>query len=292
MKQSTVIIALISIGVLFVLGTSTFFTVHQTEQALVLQFGDPIRTIDEPGLKMKIPFVQNVVYYDKRLLALDVPSEEVIALDQKRLVADMFLRYHIVKPLRFFQSVGTEEMAKTRLAALMVGSLRRILGQVPLGTMLSKKREDIMDQIQQEVNTAAQQFGLSVTDVRIKRADLPKANSEAIYARMNSEREREAKEFRAQGMEISEVIKARAEREQTVILAEAERDAQILRGEGDKKSVEVYGKSFGKDPDFFEFYRSMEANKAALGNDKTTFVLSPQSDFFKYFGTSKKGNRR
>lgn len=216
-----------------ILATSSLFIVNQAEQAIVLQFGDPKRVIQDPGLKVKLPFVQNVVYYDKRLLDFAPPSEEVIASDQKRLVIDAYARYRIVDPLRFYQSIGSEALAQTRLGATISGSLRRVIGNVTLAQILSDERSRIMEEIRLDVNKAAANFGLDVVDVRLRRADLPEENSQAIFARMQSEREREAREFRAQGAELAQRIRSRAERERTVIIAEAQRQAQILRGEGE-----------------------------------------------------------
>ena len=278
---------LIGVGVviaaILILASSSLFVVNQAEQAIVLQFGDPRRVIREPGLKVKIPFIQNTVFYDKRLLDFAPPSEEVIASDQKRLVIDAYARYRIVDPLRFYQTIGAEALAQTRLGATISGSLRRVIGNVTLAQVLSDERSRIMEEIRVDVNKAATNFGLDVIDVRLRRADLPEENSQAIFARMQSEREREAREFRAQGAELAQRIRSRAERERTVIIAEAQKQAQILRGEGEGDSVKIYADAFGKDPAFFSFYRSMQAYREALGGGDTTMVLSPDSDFFRYF---------
>lgn len=274
------------LGSIILLAFSSFFIVAQVEQALILQFGEPIRTIHNPGLNIKVPLIQNVIFYDNRLLDLDLDPEEVIASDQKRLVVDTFLRYKIVDPLRFYQSMGNENIARARLQTLAVASLRRILGSVPLSKVLSADRGHIMQQIQEEVQKAALPFGVDVIDVRIRHADLPKANSEAIYQRMESERKREAKEFRAQGEEFAKKIRALADKERTVILAEAEKQGQILKGEGEGQSILIQSAAFSKNPQFFDFYRSMEAYKNALRGDTTTYIISPTSDFFKFFDTS------
>lgn len=272
--------------VVIALGIVTFnalFTVHQTEQALVLQFGKIQRIIKEPGLKLKLPIIQNVIFYDRRVLDLDPPAEEVIAADQKRLVVDSFARYKIVDPKKFYQTVSTEAGLRVRLARVINASLRSVIGGVTLATVLSEERAEIMSNIQERVNEEAADFGIDVIDVRLRRTDLPAENSEAVYSRMKSEREREAKEFRAQGAEFGQRIRSRADRERTVIIAEAQRDAQILRGDGDALSVKIYADAFGKDPEFFAFYRSMEAYRKSLGDD-TTMVLSPDSDYFRFFG--------
>ena len=269
---------------LFVL-FNALFIVKQTEQALVLQFGDPIRVIKEPGLKIKIPLIQNAIFYDTRVLDYDAEVEEVILSDQKRLLVDAFIRYQIVDPLKFYQSVGNENGFKARVGGILSGSLRRVLGSDPLEVVLSVNRSELMEKIQGELDKESNNFGVKMIDVRIKRADLPKANSEAIFARMRAEREKEARQFRAEGSEESQIIKSKAEKERTVIIAEANKKSQTIRGEGDGESVKIYAKAFNKDKEFFAFYRSMEAYKKAFeeSEDEPTFILSPDSDFFKYF---------
>ena len=234
--------------------------------------------------RFKIPFVQNIVTLDKRILAFDAPAEEVIASDQKRLVVDSFLRFRITDPLKFYQSVGNETVARSRLAPILNSGVRKVLGQETFSTVLSGEREELMNQINEAVNAQANKLGITVVDVRIKRADLPEANSQAIFRRMQTEREREAKEFRAQGAEASQRIRSRADREKTVLLAEAERGAEILRGEGDAQAVKIFADAFGRDIEFYSFYRSMQAYREALGADQTSMVLSPDSEFFRYFG--------
>ncbi len=260
------------------------FTVHQAQQALVLQFGEPRRVVREPGLRFKIPFVQNVAFYDRRVLEFDVPSEEVIASDQKRLVVDSFARYRIVDPLRFFQAVGNEAVVRTRLAPIINAGVRRALGNVPLGHIVSGERVTLMATIRDIVNTDTEKFGIEIVDVRIKRTDLPEENSLAIYRRMQTERERKAKELRAEGEEEGQKITAAADRDKVVLIAEARKKAQILRGEGDGDAIRIFADAFGRDVQFFAFYRSMEAYREALGADDTTMVLSPDSEFFRFFG--------
>ena len=265
---------------------SALFIVKQTEQALVLQFGDPIRIIKEPGLKIKIPLIQNAVFYDTRVLDFDAEVEEVILSDQKRLLMDAFIRYQIVDPLKFYQSVSNENGFKARVGGILSGSLRRVLGSNPLEVVLSVNRSELMEKIQGELDNESSNFGVKMIDVRIKRADLPKANSEAIFARMRAEREKEARQFRAEGSEESQIIKSKAEKERTVIIAEANKKSQTIRGEGDGSAIKIYAKAFNKDKEFFKFYRSMEAYKKVFkeGDDDPTLILSPESDFFKYFG--------
>jgi modulator of FtsH protease HflC len=262
---------------------SSLFIVNQTEQALVLQFGKPQRVVETAGLWVKKPFIENVIYYDKRLLDFEPPPEEVIASDQKRLVVDTYTRYRIVNPLRFYQSVNSEAAVRARLSALVSGSLRRVIGNVTLSDILSAKRAQIMHQIRDEVRGEAKPFGIDVADVRIRRADLPSENSQAIYARMQSERQQQAAMYRGEGAEAAQEVRAKADRERTVILADAQRDGQKIRGQGDAEATQIYAKAFSQDKSFFAFYRSMQAYREALGSHSTSFVLSPEGGFFRYF---------
>ncbi|MBR1649304.1 MAG: protease modulator HflC [Alphaproteobacteria bacterium] len=266
------------------LGLSSVYIVNQAEQAIVLQFGRPVRLIQEPGLKIKIPMIQNVVFYDKRLLNLDPPAQEVVLNDKKRLDVDSFTRYKIVDPIKFYKTVRTEMQAQSKLAEIVNSSVRKILGRITLQELLSDKRTKIMNDISEAVKIDAEQIGVSVADVRIRRADLPLEVLQAINARMKTEREREAKEFRAQGSQEAQIIRASADKEKTLILADAEKKAQIIRGQGDEKAIEIWNKSAGQDVEFFNFYRSLEAYKKALGEGKSSMVLSPESDFFQFFG--------
>lgn len=279
----SILILLIAAGALVVLAYSTLFTVHQTEQALVLQFGDPKRVVSEPGLNWKLPFVQNVIYFDKRILDFDIPEAEVIASDQKRLVVDAFARYRITDPLKFRQTVVTLAGVDARLSTLLNGGLRQVLGKESFYAILSGERGTLMGSIRDRVNNEAAQFGIEVVDVRIRRTDLPEANSQAIYRRMQTEREREAREARAQGAEIAQRIRSRADREKTVLLAEARRDSEITRGKGDGERNRIFAEAVDKDPEFFAFYRSMRAYEEAFKPADTTMVLSPDSEFFRYF---------
>ena len=282
MTKGPVISGLVILALAF-LSYSALFTINQAEQALVLQFGDPKRVITEPGLKMKLPFIQEVARYDKRVLDYDAPAEEVIAEDQKRLVVDVFVRYRITDPLKFRQTVRRELLLRDRLKSMTSNAMRGVVGKVQMLDLLSDKRTGIMHDIRDVMNAEGGSFGIEVIDVRARRADLPEANSEAIYNRMKSEREREAKEFRAQGAEAAQRIRSLAERNRTVLLAEARKTGEILRGEGDSQSIKIYAEAFGKDVDFFSFYRSMEAYRKSLSGDGTTMVLSPDSEFFRYF---------
>ena len=265
----------------------SLFVVKEINQAIVLQFGDPKKVIVEPGLQVKIPFIQNVVFLDRRILNLDAPPEEVIASDQKRLIVDAYARFKIVDPLKFYISVGDERVARSRLSTIINSRIRSVLGKQSLATLLSEDRTKQMDIIQNDVNAEAQNFGIEIIDVRIKRADLPQANSEAIYKRMQTEREREAKEFRAKGAEMAVTITSTADKEVTVILANANKQSEIMKGEGDGQRNRIFAQAFGKDPEFFAFYRAMIAYEKALIGGDTSLILSPDSDFFKFFGNIK-----
>ena len=265
----------------------SLFTVKEINQAIVLQFGDPKKVIAEPGLQVKIPFIQNVVYLDRRILSLDPAPEEVIASDQKRLIVDAYARFKIVDPLKFYISVGDERVARSRLATIINSRIRSVLGKQSLATLLSEDRTKQMAIIQEGVNVEAEKFGITIIDVRIKRADLPQANSEAIYKRMQTEREREAKEFRARGAEMAVTITSTADKEVTVLLANAKKQSEIMKGEGDGQRNKIFANAFGKDPEFFSFYRAMQAYEKALIGGDTSLILSPDSDFFKFFGNIK-----
>lgn len=284
MNRKFAIFLLIIIGVAGLFAYSMLFTVHQSQQALVLQFGDPRRLVQEPGLSWKLPFVQNVTYFEKRILDHDIPEAEVIASDQKRLVVDAFARYRITDPLKFRQTVVTTAAVSARLTTLLNAGLRQVLGKESFFTILSGERTALMGLIQKRVNREAEQFGIEVVDVRIRRVDLPDANSQAIYRRMQTEREREAREARAQGAEEAQRIRSLADREKTVLLAEAKRDSEIIRGKGDAERNRIYAEAFGQDPEFFAFYRSMRAYEESLSSSDTTMVLSPDGEFFRYFG--------
>jgi membrane protease subunit HflC len=272
------------IVVLGVVAYQSVFVVQEINQAIVLQFGDPKKIVTKSGLNFKLPFIQNVAFLDKRVLNLDNPPEEVIAADQKRLIVDAIARFKIIDPLKFYISVGNERVARQRLATIINSRIRGVLGKQELATLLSKDRAKQMSIIQNDVNNEAQNFGIEIVDVRIKRADLPQANSEAIYARMQTERQREAKEFRAQGAEIATRIKSTADKEVTVILANAKKKSEIMKGEGDGQRNKIFANAFGRDPGFFSFYRAMQSYEKALIGGDTSLILSPDSEFFKFFG--------
>jgi len=276
--------------VIIVIGFAIYlslFVVKEINQAIVLQFGDPKKIISAPGLQVKIPFIQNVVFLDRRILSLDPAPEEVIASDQKRLIVDAFARFKITDPLKFYISVGNERVARSRLATIINSRLRSVLGTQSLATLLSEDRTKQMAIIQEGVNAEAGKFGIEIIDVRIKRADLPQANSEAIYRRMQTEREREAKEFRARGAEMAVTITSTADKEVTVILANAKKQSEIMKGEGDGLRNKIFADAFGKDPEFFAFYRAMQAYETALIGGDTSLILSPDNEFFKFFGKIK-----
>ena len=265
---------------------SSTYIVYQPEQAIVLQFGEPVRWVKEPGLKFKIPLIQNVVFYDTRLLNLDPPAQEVVLNDKKRLDVDSFTRYQIVDPLKFYQTVKTETQARSKLEEIVNSSLRKVLGRVTLTELLSQQRTRIMADISKTVKKDAEAIGVSVADVRLRRADLPMEVMQAINERMKTERQRDAKEFRAKGQQKAQNIRATADKEAAIIVAEAEKQSQILRGEGDKETVAIWNKIVGQDVEFYEFYRSLEAYRKSLGDAETSFVLSPDSQFFKYFNAT------
>lgn len=261
----------------------TFFTVSQTQQALVLYFGEPVRVITKPGLKVKLPLIENVVRLDNRILDLETPQQEVVASDNQRILVDAFVRYRIVDPLRFYQSVGTVTRANNQLASIMNSALRRVLGDATLPQIVKDDRASLMVKIRDIVNTDSERLGLTITDVRIRRADLPKEISAKVYSRMISERAREAAEYRAQGAEQAQSITADADRQVVVLKADAQRKSDELRGQGDAERNRVFAEGYGKDPEFFAFYRSMQAYDTALKGSDTRLVLSPDSNFFRYF---------
>ena len=289
MSNNVKIFFIAIILVLVFVAANSLYVVSQTEQAIVLQFGDPVRVVKEPGLKAKIPFIQKVVFYDNRLLNLDPPAQEVVLNDKKRLDVDSFTRYKIVDPLRFYKTVRTELQARSKLEEIVNSSVRKILGRITLQELLSQQRTQIMADISSAVKVDAEQIGVSVADVRIRRADLPLEVLQAINARMKTEREREAKEFRAMGQQEALKIRATADKEKAVILAEAEKQAQIIRGQGDQQAIAIWNNAAGVDPKFYAFYRSLEAYKNSMAEQgKTSMVLAPDSEFFEFFSKTGK----
>ena len=264
---------------------SSFFTVDQTQQALILQFGEPKRLINKPGLNFKIPFIQDVTFFDKRVLSLvSKDSEEVILADQKRLEVDTYSRFKIVDPLLFFQTVRSEFGARQSWESIIDSSVRRVFGKYELTAILSDARTQIVDDISGEVNSTIKKLGMEIIDVRIRRADYPEATVQNIFNRMKTERNQESKEFRAEGSEEAQKIRADAEKQKVVLVAESKRKAEALRGDGDGQAIKIYSDAFGQDEKFFKFYRSMLAYENTFSNDGTTMLLSPDSDFFSYFG--------
>jgi membrane protease subunit HflC len=270
-----------AVVVVLIIAYSSFFVVSQIEQALVLQFGNPVRVVDEPGLHIKLPW-QDVVSYDRRILDFEPPAEEVIASDQKRLVVDTYARFRISDSLQFYQSLGTELVARTRLSSIITGALRRVIGGIELQDVISQRRAQIMLQIRDEVNTQTKGFGLDVIDVRVKRADLPEENSQAVFDRMKSERQREAAGYRAEGARQAQTIRADADRQRIETIAGSQKQGQILRGQGDADTIRISAEAYGKDVDFYSFYRSLQAYREALSGPGTTLVLSPDSPFFRF----------
>lgn len=274
-------------GIVIVVGAivlfSSMFIVHQTQQALVLQFGDPKRQITNPGLEFKIPFIQDVVFFERRVLDIDPPRQQVLLASQKRLDVDSYARFRIIDPLEFYKTVRNERGARAQLSGIINSTLRRVLGNETLKEILSNKRVAIMADIRRQVNAAVDRFGIEIIEVRLRRADYPKETSNNIYDRMKSEREQEAREFRAQGAEQAQQIRADADKQRTILVAEAKQKSETLRGEGDGLAIKIYADAFGQDPEFYGFYRSMLAYRKAMTDSDTTLVLSPDSDFFRYF---------
>jgi modulator of FtsH protease HflC len=283
-----------------IVGYSTFFTVYQTRQALVVRLGQPVRIITDPGLNAKVPFIDSVIYIDKRILAIESPAQEVIASSQdqsnnavqtgdrlgaqagERLVVDAFARYRITDPLKFYQTVGPDG-ASSQLSILLNSALRRVLGAATLADAVRNRREELMGQMRDQLDRDAQPFGIHVVDVRIRRVDLPEQNSQAVYQRMQTERQREAQQFRAEGSQKATEIRAKADRDVTVLLADANSQAQTIRGQGDAERNRIFAEAYGQDPDFFNFYRSMQAYDNSMQHSNTNLVLKPDSDFFRYF---------
>ena len=273
--------ALIIVALIIAYGS--LFTVYQTRQALVVRLGEPIRVVTTPGLHFKVPLIDSVIQIDNRILDLENPAQEVIASDQKRLVVDAFARYRIQDPLRFYQTLGSVERANSQLSILLNSALRRVLGEATLTDVVRDDRGQLMARVRDQLNTEARAFGISIVDVRIRRADLPEQNSQAVYQRMQTERQQEASQIRAQGSQRSQEIRAKADRDVTVLLADAQSTGERVRGEGDGGRNRIYADAFGKDPDFFSFYRSMQAYEAGLKSNDTRMLLKPDSEFFRYF---------
>jgi membrane protease subunit HflC len=282
MSDTSKLLIIVSAFVAFVILTTSIFVVTETQQVLVLRFGNPQEVIQSPGLHFKLSMIDKLKVYEKRILNVDPPAEEVLLSDQKRIVVDTFARYRIANMLMFFQALGTETFAEQRLYTIINSATRSSLGRVPLADILSEKRNVLMKNILKDVNAQTERMGIKVVDVRIVRADLPDQVTQSTFARMRSEREREAREARAEGAQAGTEIKSKAEKERSVILAEAQRDAQILRGRGDNEAITIYSKAFSQDPKFFSFYRSLEAYRNALSDPETTLVLTPDSEFFKF----------
>ncbi|MBV24037.1 MAG: protease modulator HflC [Rhodospirillaceae bacterium] len=272
------------LGLLAFVGAGSLYTVNQIQQVIILQFGKPVDVVKDPGLHWKLPFIWDVEHYDKRILDFNLPLEEPIAADQKKMLIDSFARYRITDPLKVFQTVRTETVIRQRIDALINSAMRSVVGQVPLTSLLSQEREQIMRDIRDQVNAETAQFGIEVIDVRIRRADLPEANSQAVYERMKSQREQEAKKIRSEGSEAAQRIRAAADKDKIVILADARRKGEILRGEGEAESTRIYAEAANQDPEFYDFYRSLLAFRRSMAKQDTSMVLAPGSEFLRYFG--------
>ena len=276
-------VIVVIVAAALIVAYSALFTVYQTQQALVVRLGKVVRVVNEPGLHVKVPFVDTVIAIDKRILDLEAPAQEVIASDQKRLVVDAFARYRINNPLRFYQTLGSKIASDSQLQILLVSALRRVLGEASFIEVVRDKRAELMSRIQKLLDQEARTYGIQIVDVRIRRADLPEQNSQAVYQRMQTERQREAAEYRAQGLQRGQEIRSHADREVTVLVAEAKSKAEQIRGEGDAKRNEIYAAAYSQDPQFFDFYRSMQAYQTGLKHTDTRYVLRPDTSFFRYF---------
>jgi membrane protease subunit HflC len=282
------ILAIVVVAIVIIHGA--LFTVDPTEQALVLRFGEPVRdVIGAPGLYAKWPFIDSAIFIDKRILDLDAPKQEVLVSDNQRLEVDAFVRYRIADPLKFYQSVGTIQGANAQLDGMLNSAVRRNLGEASIADIVRDRRDALMGEIRDQLRAASERFGLDIVDVRIRRANLPPENSEAVFRRMQTERQQRAATFRAQGSQQSQQIKAEADRKVTVTIAQAQQEAEQIRGQGDAERNRIFAESYGKDPEFFAFYRSMQAYEVGLKTGDSRIVLSPKSDFFRYFATPTPG---
>lgn len=287
MNNKNFIFPIVSIVVAIIFLANMLFVVEQTEQAVIFQFGQPVKVIKEPGLNVKMPFIQNVLHFDSRLQEINTEDKEVIAYDQKRLIINAFVKYKIVDPVLYYTTVRDENGFNNKFSTILDSSLRQVIGEVPLNSLLSEKRSDVMEKIQDVVSAKAKDFGVEVIDVRITRSDLPEANSVAIYKRMQTDREREAKEIRAEGDETAQKIRANADKEKTFLIADAKKKAEAIMGEGEAEANKIYAKAYSKDPTFFEFYRTMNAYKKSLNNNNTKIILSPNNEFLKGLNSFK-----
>ena len=284
MKRGSIATAAIIGGVILIGGIAAAFQVPQWQDAIVLQFGKPVRVIiGQPGLHWRIPFIENVHYVDKRVLNFDAPAQELLTLDQKRIVISAYVRYQIDDPLRFYQVGRNETRAEGQIGSVLVSGLRSVIGNVPMTNILTPQRAELMQDITTRLSESAKAYGIRIVDVRFKRVDLPAANSEAVYNRMRTQRAQEARKIRAEGEREARELRAEADKQRVVTLAEARKQGQILRGEGDGEATKIYNDAFGKDPKFFDFYRSLQAMKTGLSGDNTTYVGTPTGDFFRYF---------
>ncbi|HPI63498.1 MAG TPA: protease modulator HflC [Alphaproteobacteria bacterium] len=273
---------LVILAVLLITGYNSLFIVQQYEKALVLELGKPIR-VEGPGLHFKLPFVQDIVYVDGRILNLDAPPQEAPTSDQKQVIVESFVKFRIVDPLKFYQTMQTIEQAQQRLGSVVNSSVRNLLGQVPLETILTDKRSQLMEQVKLLVDTEVGQFGIKIIDVRIKRMDLPEENSQAVFRRMQTQRKQEASRFRAEGERDALSIRSEGDKQKVLILANAQKQSDILRGTGDAEAAGIYSDAYAKNPQFFEFYRSLQSLRTSLTTDTTTFIGAPTGDFFRFF---------
>ncbi len=281
-NNAKVILAVIAFILFMVYGS--FYIVSQKEQAIVLQFGEFVETKNEPGLYFKLPyFLQDITTYDKRILEVNLPPKTLPDVNQKQVIIDAFVKYRIVDPIKFYRTVQSYSGLYREVDSILMASLKNNVGQIPFQDLLSDKRTEIMGNIRDTISDKATEFGVKIHDLRIMRADLPEENTNSIFKRMIAEREKEAKEFRSEGEEQAKIIMSGAEKQRTILLADAKKQSEIIRGEGEAKATKIFADSYGKDVGFFEFYRTMEAYKVSMSKDDTSMVLSPDSDFLKYF---------
>lgn len=276
---------LIIASAVMIIFSGSMFTLDQRQQVLILQFGEPIRVVNEPGIKFKLPFLQEALFFDKRVIDLDISDQEVIAADQKRLIINAFAKYKITDPLKFYTTVRTTYGLSSKLSGILDSSLRQVIGEVTLSALLTEDRGNVMTKIKEAVSRESLIFGVEIVDVRVMRADLPPENSNAIFARMQTEREKEAREIRANGAEIAKKTRAEADKKKTILIAEAKKTADLTRGAGEAKAARIYANSYGRDPEFADFYRSLAAYEKSFDGSNTKMVLSSESEFFRYFGT-------
>ena len=287
MSSNKILYTIVTILVVGIVLLGSVFVVDQRKTAIVFQFGEAIRIVEEPGLKLKIPLIQNVRFFDNRILYVNAEAKELTAADGKRIIVDAFAKYKIVEPIKFFKTVQNYDGAELRLNRILESSMRKVIGKVSLSTLLTEQRSELMLHIKDLLDAEAKTFGIDIIDARIKRADLPAENSEAIYKRMQTEREKEAKQIRAEGREEAARIRSTADKESKIIISEAYKESERIKGEGDAEAAIIYNKAYAKDTEFYTFYRSLISYKKSLSKENTSFVISPNSPYFQHLQLGK-----